>query len=91
MVVIPKSNKALHNFPKLFRPIVLLNMLCKLIEKVISKRLQFLTAVNYFIHPSQLGGLKFKSTTDASIALTYIICSGWVKNILTSTLAFNLA
>ena len=46
---------------------------------------------NDFIHPSQLGGLKFKSTTDVEVALTYIICSGWVKNLSTSTLVFDIA
>ena len=33
--------------------------------------------------------MKFKSTTDASITLTYIIYLGWVKNNTTSTLVFN--
>jgi len=63
----------------------------KLIKKVISERLQFQTTSNDFIHPSQLGGLKFKFTTDAGVALTHIIHSGWVKNLLTSTLVFNIA
>jgi len=90
-VIIPKPNKASYNSSKLFRPIVLLNMLGKLIEKVISKRLQFLTAVSNFIHPSQLEGLKFKSMTDASVAHTHIICSVWVKNLSTSTLVFDIA
>jgi len=89
-VVIPKLNKASYDFSKSFRPIVLLNMMGKLIEKVISERLQFLTAINNFIHLSQLGGLKFKFTTDAGVALTHIICSGWVKNLSTSTLAFDI-
>ena len=46
---------------------------------------------NNFIHPSQLGGLKFKSTSDAGIVLTHIICSGWSKGRTTSTLAFNIS
>jgi len=33
-------------------------------------------AANDFIHSSQLGGLKFKSMTDAGIALTHIIRTG---------------
>jgi len=74
-----------------FRPIVLLNTMSKLIEKVIGERLQFLTAVNNFIHPSQLGGLKFKSTTDAGVVLMHIIHSGWVQNLSTSTLVFDIA
>ena len=44
-----------------------------------------------FIHPGQLGGLKFKSTSDAGVVLTHAICSGWVKNKTTSTLAFDIA
>ena len=91
MVVIPKPNKALYDSSKSFRPIVLLNTLGKLIEKVISKRLQFLMASNNFLHPSQLGGLKFKSMTDIGVALTHIICLGWIKNLSTSTLMFDIA
>ena len=75
-VVIPKPNKTSYDNPKAFRPIVLLNTLGKLVEKVIAERLQFIVASNNFIYPSQLGGLKFKSTNDAGTALTHIIRSG---------------
>ena len=91
MVVIPKPNKTSYNNPKAFRPIVLLNTLGKLIEKVIAERLQHLVASNDFIHPSQLGGLKFKSTTDAGIVLTHLIRSGWAKGRSTSSLAFDIS
>ena len=91
IVVIPKFNKQLYNSPKSFRPIVLLNTLGKLIEKFIGKRLQFQVISNDFIHLSQLSSLKFKSTIDVDIALIHIIHLGWVKNILTNTLAFNIA
>ena len=90
-VVIPKPNKSSYDTPKAFRPIVLLNTLGKLIEKVIADRLQYLVASNDFIHPSQLGGLKFKSTSDAGIALTHIIRSGWAKGRSSSTLAFDIS
>jgi len=39
LVIIPKPNKTSYNTPKSFRPIVLLNTMGKLIEKVISNRL----------------------------------------------------
>ena len=39
MIVIPKPNKQLYDFSKLFRPIVLLNTVGKLIKKVIGERL----------------------------------------------------
>ena len=76
MVIIPKPNKKSYDSPKLFRPIVLLNTVGKLIKKVIGERLQFNIASNDFIHPSQLGGLKFKSTIDAGVALTHTIQAG---------------
>jgi len=90
-IIIPKPNKTTYDQPKVFRPIVLLNTLGKLIERVIAERLQFTVASNDFIHLSQLGGLKFKSTTNAGVALTHIVCSGWVKNKTTSTLTFNIS
>jgi len=80
-----------YDQPKAFRPIVLLNTLGKLIEKVIVERLQFTVASNDFIHLSQLGRLKFKSTTDASVALIHIVRSGWAKGKSTSTLAFDIS
>ena len=73
MVIIPKPNKLLYNSPKSFRPIVLLNTLGKLIEKVIGERIQFHVVANNFIHLSQLGGLKFKSTINVRVALMHII------------------
>ena len=91
IIIIPKPNKISYDQPKAFRPIVLLNTLGKLIKKVITERLQFTVASNNFIYPSQLGGLKFKSTIDASVALTHIIQSGWVKDKMTSILAFDIS
>ena len=72
-IIIPKPNKTSYDQPKAFHPIVLLNTLGKLIEKVVADRLQFMVACNNFTHPSQLGGLKFKSTTNAGIVLTHIV------------------
>ena len=54
-------------------------------------RLQFTVASNNFIHPSQLGGLKFKSTTGTDITLTHIVWLGWVKGKSTSSLVFDIS
>ena len=54
-VIIYKLGKSAYNTLKAFRPIVLLNMLGKLIEKMIVRQLQF-DAVKYSIlYPNQLG------------------------------------
>jgi len=57
-IIISKLNKLLYDTPKAFHPIMLLNMLGKLIEKVISKRLQVHTIGSNFVHLSQLEGIK---------------------------------
>jgi len=88
-IIIPKPKKALYDSPKVFELIVLLNTLGKLIEKV--NRLQFHAISNNFIHQSQLGGLKFKSTSNVGIVLTHFIHMEWVRNLATSTLMFDIS
>jgi len=50
-IVIPKSNKSVYNFLKLYWTIVLLNKIGKLFEKI-GECLQFYTISNSFIHYS---------------------------------------
>jgi len=57
-IIIPRPNKSLYNTPKAFHPIVLLNTLGKLIEKVIGERLQFQSIFNNFAHSYQFGKIK---------------------------------
>jgi len=90
-IIIPKPNKPSYDKLNAFCPIVLLNTLGKLIEKVVADRLQFTVVSNNFIYPSQLGSLKFKSTSDADIMLIHIVWSGWAKGKSTSSLAFNIS
>ena len=85
-IIIPKSNKSLYNIPKAFCLIFLLNMLGKLIKKVISNRLQVHSIASNFIHLNQLGGIKQHSTIDTDIFLTHLIKMEWMKSFHTSTL-----
>ena len=89
-IIITKPNKVAYDSLKSFYLIVLLNMLRKLIEKVISECLQYYLIANNFIHPNQLRDLKQYSTMDMSLFLTHLIQFGWIKNLQTSTLAFNI-
>jgi len=57
-IIILRPNKSLYNTTKVFHPIILLNMLGKLIEKVISNRLQVYSITSNFIYSNQLGGIK---------------------------------
>jgi len=90
-IIISKLNKLFYNTLKAFFPIVLLNMLGKLIEKAISNRFQVYFITTNFIHLSQLGGIKQYSTIDTSIFLTHLIHTEWVKNFYINILAFNIA
>ena len=90
-IIIPKPNKKFYNSPKVFWPIILPNTISKLLEKVISERLQFTSISNNFIHSYQLGGLKQQSTIDTDVVLTYFIYTEWVKNLTTSILDFDIA
>jgi len=89
-VIIPKSNKVAYNTPKAFRPIVLLNTIGKLIEKVISHRLQFHLLANGFLDPNQLEDIRQHLTIDARMYLIHIIHMG-AKDCHTSVIAFDIA
>jgi len=75
---------------KVFCPIILLNMLGNLIEKVISNRLQVHFIALNFIYLNQLGSIKQHLIIDASIFLTHLIEMKWVKGLYTNTLVFDI-
>jgi hypothetical protein len=64
-VVIPKPGKPSYDTPKLFCPIILLNTLGKMFEKMLSNRLQFEAAEHGVLHPNQFGRVCQNSTKDA--------------------------
>ena len=90
-VIISKPGKPVYDTPKTFQPIVLLNTLSKLIEKMIARRLQFDTVKHSVLHPNQLGGIAQRSTEDAGLFLTHLVHSGWAKGLKTSVVAFDIA
>jgi len=57
-IIISKLNKLSYDFSKAFYLIVLLNILSKLIKKIISNRLQFHAISLEFLYPNQIGELK---------------------------------
>jgi hypothetical protein len=87
-VIIPKPGKPTYSTPKSFRPIVLLNTLGKLIEKMLSCRLQFDGVAHGAFEPNQFGGIAQHSTEDAGVYLTHLVRAGWAKGLQTSVVAF---
>ena len=90
-VIISKPGKPAYNTPKAFRPIVLLNTLGKLIEKMIARRLQFDAVKHSVLYLNQLSDIAQRSTEDAGLFLTHLVCSGWAKGLKTSVIAFDIA
>jgi hypothetical protein len=84
-VVIPKPGKLL------FRPIVLLNTLGKMFEKMLSNRLQFEAPEHGVLHLNQFGGVRQNSTKDAGCFLPHIVQAGWHAELKTSVVTFDLA
>ena len=90
-VIIPKLGKASYLTPKSFRPIVLLNTLGKLVEKMLSCHMQFDRVHHGAFQPNQFGGISQHSTEDAGVFLTHLIRVGWAKKLKTSVVAFDIA
>ena len=91
LVIILKPGKPIYSTPKSFRPIVLLNTVGKLIEKMISNCLQFDMIKYDLVHPNQVSGVRQRSTEDAGLFLTHLVRTGWAKRKKTSVLAFDIA
>jgi hypothetical protein len=91
LVIIPKPGKASYSTPKSFRPIVLLNTLGKLVEKMLARRLQFDGVAHNAFEPNQFGGIAQHSTEDAGIYLMHLVWAGWAKGLQMSVVAFDIA
>ena len=89
-VIIPKPGKPSNSTPKSFCPIVLLNTLGKLFEKMLLERLQF-EGVHYgAFQLNQFGGIAQQSTEDTGIFITHLNQMGWAQKLKTSMVAFDI-
>ncbi|KAF8651495.1 hypothetical protein AX16_004793 [Volvariella volvacea WC 439] len=89
-VIIPKPGKDLSSVSG-YRPIALFSTVAKLMEKILSNRLQWEAAKFSILHPNQHGGTKKHSTDDAGMLLVHQIKRGWEWKKVTSCLAFDIA
>ncbi|KAJ2923470.1 hypothetical protein H1R20_g13624, partial [Candolleomyces eurysporus] len=90
LVIIPKPNKLSYSTPKAFRPILLLNTLGKLIEKMILNRFQHDMIKDNLVDPNQMGGVCQRFTEDAGLFLTHLVHTGWAQKLQTSVVAFDV-
>lgn len=90
-VVIPKPGKPDYTKAKAYRPIVLLNCLGKLLEKIVARRMQFDAQKFGVMHPCQFGGTAQHSTTDAGIQLVHNIRQAWRRGMDSSALLLDVS
>ena len=88
---IPKPKKPNYTKAKAFRPIVLLNCLGKLKEKMLACRMQFDGQKYGLMHPSQFGGAIQHSTQDAGTQLVHNIKQMWKQGINSTAILLDVS
>ena len=76
---------------KSFQPIMLLNTMGKLMEKMLARRIQIDSVAAGVFHSNQFGGVMQRSTTDAGVYLTHLVHAGWACKLKTSIVTFDIA
>ena len=72
-----------YNSPSAYRPISLTSVIGKLMEKVITNRLEAYVESEDILDPEQEGFRHFRSTTNALLNFTQSIMNGFNKNEIT--------
>ena len=88
-VVIPKPGKPSYNEPKAYRPISLLNHMSKLIESIMTRRIQYQLQKQNTLPRQHFGCRKNSGTDDALTKLSTIIHSAWKKKEVVAALALD--
>ena len=89
IIPIPKPGKD-HSNPSNYRPIALTNCLCKLMEKLINKRLSWFLEKNSLLSPLQSGYRKNRSTMDHLVRLETYIRQAFANGEHISAIFFDL-
>jgi ribonuclease HI len=90
-VVLRKPKKNNYSKPNAYRPIQLLEVLGKALERIQSDRFEFLATKNNMIPPLHFGGMKGKSAEDAVLCATHDIHEARNHGLATSTLTFDIS
>jgi hypothetical protein len=88
--VIPKPNKPDYSSVKAYRPIVLLNCLGKVLEKLMAVRLGQMVESHNLLYADQIGGRPKCSAIDAAMVLTHDIEANAKLKLVMSSLFLNV-
>ena len=88
-IVIPKPGKPFYDEPKAYRPISLLNHMSKIIESIMTRRLQYQLQKQNTLPQQHFGCRKNSGTDDALTKLSTIIHNAWKKKEVVAALALD--
>lgn len=90
IVVLRKPGKPDYSAPGAYRPISLLNMLGKLLEAVVARRLTYLAEKHDLLPETQFGGRRGRTTEQALLVLPNAIDRAWYKHKVVTLVSFDL-
>ena len=90
-IVLRKPKKPDYTVPKAYRPIQLLEVLGKALERIQGDRLSYLAARYDMIPPLHFGGIKGKSAEDAILCAVHDIQAARNHGLVSSSLTFDIA
>jgi len=88
--IIPKPNRADYTHAKNFRPILLLECLGKLLEKLVAKILYREITKHALVPTTQFGGRNTSSTMDTGLTLLHDIQAAHKAGLRTGVLLFDI-
>jgi hypothetical protein len=89
-IVIPKPNMPDYSDPKAYQPIMLLNCLGKILEKLMAMRITTIAEAHHLLYPDQIRGCPQRSAIDTALALAHDIEMGKSTKHITSTLFLDV-
>ena len=90
-VILQKPRKPDYSNPKAYRPIQLLEVLGKILERIQARRLGYICLKENLIPPHQLGGVKGRSTDDLAISLVHDIEAARNRGLHSSMLMLDIS
>ena len=90
-VALRKPKKDDYSLPKSYRPIQLLEVLGKALERIQAERLSYIAMKYNLIPPSHFGGVKGKSAEDALLASVHDIKAARNLGLAASALTFDIS
>jgi hypothetical protein len=87
LAIIPKPNKADRSSPRSYRPITLLSVLRKGLERLLARKMAWLTVTLQVTNNQQFGALPLRSSVDLTTCLTHdveeALATGYKASLLT--------